>query len=45
MAGADKAKAYAELAVEMFNEGLSLIDKGDVVQSSGGLLGLALAKI
>ena len=28
------ARAHAELAIEMFNEGLSLIDKGDVAQSS-----------
>ena len=30
----DTAKAHAELAIAMFNEGLSFISKGDVVQSS-----------
>ena len=30
----DTAKAHAELAIAMFNEGLSFVSKGDVVQSS-----------
>ncbi len=30
----DTAKAHAELALAMFNEGLGFVDKGDVVQAS-----------
>ncbi|BDR93099.1 PaREP1 family protein [Vulcanisaeta souniana] len=33
----DTAKAHAELALAMFNEGLGFVDKGDVVQASGRL--------
>ncbi len=28
------AKAHAELALAMFNEGLGFVDKGDIIQSS-----------
>ncbi len=30
----DTAKAHAELAIAMFNEGLNFVSKGDVVQAS-----------
>ena len=35
--GFDEARKHAELALAIFNEGLSFINKGDVVQSSGKL--------
>ncbi|GAB6945714.1 PaREP1 family protein [Vulcanisaeta sp. JCM 14467] len=48
----DTAKAHAELAIAMFNEGLNFVSKGDVVQASEklykaveeGIKALAIAK-
>ncbi len=32
--GFNEARKHAELAIAMFNEGLNLISKGDIIQSS-----------